>query len=158
VREDERRSEVSLGVRRENSEVVDYKVQKKSVNAAVLDVATVSATYGYPRLTEAVFPPSFRRDSLDEDLEGGATGGFGVDGREFEDVAWKTGSTGVEDLDMVALLGVSRQVECVSKQRRRKWKLPGHWDECSSEWFREVMAIGGLRKSVVVVFPKLRHS
>jgi hypothetical protein len=39
------------------------------------------------RLTEAVLPPSFRRDIREEEREGGATGSFGVGARESADGA-----------------------------------------------------------------------
>jgi hypothetical protein len=37
--------------------------------------------------TDAVFPPSFRRECLDDDLEDGATANFGVGDGDFVAVA-----------------------------------------------------------------------
>jgi len=55
-------------------------------------------------LTEAVLSLSDRRDSLEDGLEGDATGNLGVGDRDFVEGALKMGRAGVEDLDMVAFL------------------------------------------------------
>jgi hypothetical protein len=67
-------------------------------------------------LTEALLPPSERRDCLEDGREGAATASLlGELDLDIEEGALKSGSAGVEDLDMVALLGVCGSWMGVSK-------------------------------------------